>query len=591
VVTIRRSLALIAAIGLSCLVVACGSASTVTAGPSTPTFTRAGYQALSAYLTLAVRLSHEAGMKGLPATGISRLRPLCRRLGPNSIDIEVGGVRSWCAGDLAQAAALYDFGACTKQLGRALVRCDLTAFRRFANATNQITAAQDSILQILGRGPCYRMMNAGVPSNQRLLSVTEELQSSLNPQYVPSGLLRQWQQALASNLASAPDLSAEVRHSTACQPGSRAASITTSAPAAHTGRKTRKPTSGQIAGCACVGYLWPGDVTSVSASWTVPLLTKHEPRGIAGTWIGAESPGRFIQVGVSEGRDAPNTDAGMRFLVGGLNHPLLYGFWSDTAHQFHPVPLPGVKSGDVVSVSLDLLDRRWYLEFSDPRRKIDVKLSTADEATGPVEDAEWLQEDVETTYGADRLLPYPTLSPVTFTDLKANGVAPAASQLLYRRRPMRYARTLVASSVHNDAFTVFPTTLAPARAQYIAEADSICQASDAHIAAVKKTVVNAGSFSRPSTSRMVHALRRIDTLGNTSLPKLRAIPKPAGDVADLNATWDALARVLHVSAEIIPAVETHSKAKFASTSATLTTLSSNYETLAQRYGFNVCGES
>lgn len=389
------------------------------------------------------------------------------------------------------------------------------------------------------------------------------------------------------NLATAPDLFAQVKRSTACQPGSRAAAST-----AHVAKKqVRKPIGGQTEGCACVGYLWPGDVTSVGASWTVPRLTKHEPRGIAGTWIGAESPGRFIQIGVTEGRDAPNTDADLRFLVKGLQQPLLTGFWSDTAHHFHPVPLPRVKAGDVVSVSLELIDGRWQLEFSDPRASVDVKLSTPDEATGPVDDAEWLQEDVETTYGANPLLPYPKLSPITFTSLKANGVTPPASQLLYRRRPVRSAKTLVATAIHNDAFTVLPTTLAPARAQYIAKADSICEATDTKIAALQKAIAGADASGRPSSSKIARALRRLDALGNASLPKLRAIPKPVGSVAVLNEIWDALAKEFHVNAELIPAVETHNKAELTRTSAALSTVTSKYEGLAQRYGFNTCGQS
>jgi hypothetical protein len=587
----RRALLLAVAIGLSWLLSACGGSNGVAAVPSTTTFTRAGYQALSAYLRFSVKLSREVGNKGLPAAKINRLRPVCRHLGPNSIDIEVRGVRSWCTGDLAQAAALYELRACTKLEGRDEGRCNLSAFRRFANATNEVTGAQDGILQILGTGPCYTMMDTGVPQNQRLLRVTDEMESGFSEQYVPLKLLNQWQQALGIDLATAPDLSAQVRHSMACQPGSHAAASSTSTPAAHAGKKkAHKATGGQIDGCACVGYLWSGDVTSVSASWVVPRLTKHEPRGIAATWIGAESPGRFIQIGVNEGRDAPNTDAGLRFLVGGLKQPLLHGFWSDTAHSFHPVALPRVKPGDVVSVSLQLLDGRWYLEFSDPRRAVDVKLSTSDEATGPVDDAEWLQEDVEKTYGADRLLPYPKLSPIAFTDLKVNGVTPVASQLLYRRRPMRSAKTLVASPIHNDAFKVFPTTLPPARAQYITKADSVCEATDAKVTAVQKAVAHADISARPSRSMIVRELRKIDALDNASLPKLRVIPKPAGSVAALAEIWNALAEKFRVNAELIPAVETHSKTRFASASEALAAATSRYESLAQRYGFNVCGQ-
>lgn len=172
------------AIGLSCLVAACGG-SGISAGPSATTFTRAGYEALTAYLRFSVKLSREEGNKGLPAARINRLQPACRHFGPNSVDIEVRGVRSWCTGEIAQAAALYDFRACTKLVGSVEGRCSLTAFRRFHHATLEVVAAQNGILQILGTGPCYKMMDAGVPSNRRLLGATDSLGSALSYQYVP----------------------------------------------------------------------------------------------------------------------------------------------------------------------------------------------------------------------------------------------------------------------------------------------------------------------------------------------------------------------------------------------------------------------
>ena len=92
--------------------------------------------------------------------------------------------------------------ACTKLADANEGRCNVTAFRRFANATNEVTGAQDGILQILGTGPCYTMMDTGVPQNQRLLRVTDELESALSDQYAPPKLLNQWQQALSIDLAT-----------------------------------------------------------------------------------------------------------------------------------------------------------------------------------------------------------------------------------------------------------------------------------------------------------------------------------------------------------------------------------------------------
>ena len=150
-------------------------------------------------------------------------------------------------------------------------------------------------------------------------------------------------------------------------------------------------------------------------------------------------------------------------------------------------------------------------------------------------------------------------------------------------------RALVATPIRNDAFTVSPTTFARATAQYIAQADSICEATDAKVSSAQKTIEHADALGSPSSSEIVPALRKMDALGDASLPKLRAIPKPVGSVAILNDIWNALAQKFHVNAELIPAVETHSKAKLSHVSAALSTVTSKYESLAQRYGFNVLG--
>jgi hypothetical protein len=52
-----------------------------------------------------------------------------------------------------------------------------------------------------------------------------------------------------------------------------------------------------------------------------------------------------------------------------------------------------------------------------------------------------------------------------------------------------------------------------------------------------------------------------------------------------------LEKKYRVNAELIPAIAARSEARFTSTSAALSTVTSKYETLAQRYGFNVCGQS
>jgi hypothetical protein len=583
----RRSFASIVAIGLSCLAAGCGGSGSP---PATPTFSQAGYQAFLAYLKFATKLSHESGDHGLANAKINHLRPLCHRLGPNGYDLEVQGVRSWCVGGLAQAVALHDFRACAKLTTSADERCDAQAFRLYDNATTDVVAAENGILQILGTGPCYTLINDGVPQDRGLLAATDRVVAAFSDDNVTLRVLDGWEHALEINFDTAPDLSAQVRQSPACRPGPRAAAAHTtpnSPPKAGLG-KVHKPIGQKAQGCACVGYLWPRQVTSVSATWTVPRLATKSPRGIAATWIGAESETRFIQIGVNEGRDVPNTDADLHFLDD-VHEPLFYAFWSDTERGFHPVPLPRVKPGDVVHASLRLVGDRWYLQFSDPQASVNVSFSTPEEA-GAMDQAEWLQEDVETTRGPHRFVPYPSISPVTFQDLTANGVTPLASQLLYRRRPVRSKGTLVGSLVHDNAFTIFTTKLAPAKAQYVAKADRICTATDAKIEAAQNTIGQGDLRSRAGRARTVRALNAADAMGNASLTKLRVIPKPAGSLAVLTKTWNTLAKTIHLEAELIPAVKTDNKVKFTHSLVAASAADLRYETLAQRYGFNVCGQ-
>jgi Peptidase A4 family len=585
----RRSLALIIAIMLSCLATGCGGSGGVVIVPSTSTFSRAGYQALHAYLRFAVSLSRETGNSGLPPARIERLRPLCRHLGPNVVDLEVQGVRAWCAGGLAQALALHELRACVT-VRNAQRRCDVVAFRRFANATTAVVSAENGILQILGTGPCYTMVDAGVPQNQRLLTVTEQLETTLDGGYATHRLLDSWQHALDVSFVTAPNLSSQVRHSTACRPGSRATAALAhpkGAPQPGTS-KAHRPTGAHNNGCACVGYLWHGHVTSVSATWTVPALATKSPNGIAATWIGAESEGRFIQIGVNEGRYVPGTDADLHFVVG-QNQPLMYAFWSDTDHHFHPVPLPRVKPGDVVHASLMLVNGRWQLRFSDPQASVNVSLTTHDEA-GAMDDAEWLQEDVAVSAGSQRLLPYPEVSPVTFEDLTANGATPIPSQLIYRRRPVRSKETLVAGPVRNGAFTVFKTTLPRARAQYIAKADRVCRAADGKIEAAQDAIDHPDISSRLGRTRIARELTTMNTLGDASLAQLRAIPKPAASVAVLTKIWNELARMFRLDAELVPAVKNDDKGRLTRTATETAAADAKYESLAQRYGFDVCGQ-
>jgi hypothetical protein len=169
------------------------------------------------------------------------------------------------------------------------------------------------------------------------------------------------------------------------------------------------------------GYVWTGDVDSAHADWTVPRFLPGSVRGEAATWIGAEAPGGsqaapFVQVGINEGN------------TGERGQPFYYAFYSTTKLHFHPVQLFDVDAGDQVSATLRQLGGRWQIEFTDRTVGRQRQLSVVEGAGQRFNEAQYSQEDV-TDARTSRPFPYPSLSPVRFTGIVANGVAPPSGQL------------------------------------------------------------------------------------------------------------------------------------------------------------------
>jgi hypothetical protein len=147
-------------------------------------------------------------------------------------------------------------------------------------------------------------------------------------------------------------------------------------------------------------------------------LLPGSARGEAATWIGAEAPGPaqgapFIQVGVNEGN------------TGGT--PFYYAFYSTTKLHFHPVELFGVAPGDEVSATLSRHGALWEIEFVD-RVGRERRLSVVEGAGHRFNEAQYTPEDV-TDARTGRPFPYPSLSPIRFTAVAANGVTPRPSRL------------------------------------------------------------------------------------------------------------------------------------------------------------------
>lgn len=213
----------------------------------------------------------------------------------------------------------------------------------------------------------------------------------------------------------------------------------------------------QAEGCACVGFISHGQVTSVSATWTVPTIAPKS-HGRASTWIGAQAsstpghPGRFIQIGDLEERVVPPglMTSGLPI---GTNPPHYRLFWSDTDRHFHPVDGQPVRAGDVVHASMAFAHGQWRLRFVDARSRLDFSFSTPEEA-GPMDQADWLQEDPRRTSDY-RLAPYPEISPVSFTHLSVNDHIPVLPSMEGEvigpfNSKLQYSN----SDLRNDAFTV-----------------------------------------------------------------------------------------------------------------------------------------
>ena len=208
------------------------------------------------------------------------------------------------------------------------------------------------------------------------------------------------------------------------------------------------------------GYIWYGDVHSVQASWTVPRVLPGSELGEAGTWIGAQAPGwqedtPFIQVGTNEGRFAsPN---------GARDDDAYWAFWSDTRHHFLPITLFPVSAGDRIDAALALRDGQWMISIEDRTSRTSVTYSTSDEAQTSFAMGEWTQEDVGTVR---RPGPYPPLSQLTVSGLRANGSAPDHRQLESVWMSSNRG-TLAPTRLARDSFTLRPVELGAVGMRYL----------------------------------------------------------------------------------------------------------------------------
>ena len=249
------------------------------------------------------------------------------------------------------------------------------------------------------------------------------------------------------------------------------------------------------------GYAWQGHVASVQASWTVPTVAGGSQPGAAATWIGAQAhgdPASFIQIGTNEYRRKRPADENRYFT-----------FWSDTTHHFRGQFLFTVTPGDSLSASLTLARKRWGLSIVDHSTGAKARFSTAQEADGAFDEAEWTQEDVsDAARGAE---PYPQLTGVGFRRIAVNDSAPTYASV-YSTWMSVNGGNWAPSPLHDDSFTLRQMRLTASGARYLSIV-SPANVANQGLAELLERWTTKTPFSQiaSDSTRFETALRRSDT--------------------------------------------------------------------------------
>ncbi len=131
---------------------------------------------------------------------------------------------------------------------------------------------------------------------------------------------------------------------------------------------------------------------------------------------------------------------------------------------------------------------------------------------------------------------------------------------------------------------------APTQAQYIAEADAICQATD-HQAAPYAAQYDGALKSRKAAAlkKGRQILLRATAIDQRGLTKVEALPRPAGDKQALAAVWEASTMRLQVTRRFARAISPLNESALSEDEKGLQFDEARYHQLAKSYGFQVCG--
>jgi hypothetical protein len=170
-------------------------------------------------------------------------------------------------------------------------------------------------------------------------------------------------------------------------------------------------TSSNWAGYAARG----GHFTSVSGTWTVPLMALDGPFGADAAWVG---------IGGLRTRDL--IQAGTQQFVTGSGSVTYQAWFEKLPDYSHPVPLT-VLPGHTVSVSIDLqAPDEWLFTFRN--QTTGQMLLKYETYTSSHSSAEWIEE---APYARRRQLPLAQFGTVSFTEASAvrDGVALTVADL------------------------------------------------------------------------------------------------------------------------------------------------------------------
>ena len=211
-------------------------------------------------------------------------------------------------------------------------------------------------------------------------------------------------------------------------------------------------TSLQASVAGFAGYGFNGPVEQIAAEIRVPSISSIPAGasfGTASTWVGAQNAeGVFVQLGITETEDRTARSTAQQY----------NGFWSDTSRHFHPIQIASVKTGDEISVEMQLEGTGWVLHFEDVSTGSSYKVVTDYGAGQDLDFSEWFQEDPVSSADPLRNLPYGYMPDVTFSRLELDGRSPDLQRDDAEAMDVANGPLLVPTNFRADGFGVIPAT-------------------------------------------------------------------------------------------------------------------------------------